>query len=212
MWLILKSIYRKIFPDIVTHLKKELQGCKSVLDLGCGYNSPIQYCKIPFSVGVELFEPYIEESKRKGIHNQYIKADIRKIEFEPKSFDAVIAIEVLEHLTKQEGDELIKNMEKWASKKIIITTPNGYLWQGDADNNPLQKHKSGWSVKELEGFGLKVRGLNGFKPLRGYAATVKYKPKLIWHLISDLTQKITYYYPEGAFQLLAIKEIKKEQK
>lgn len=208
MRLILKSIYRKIFPDIVTHLKKELRGCKSVLDLGCGYNSPIQYCKIPFSVGVELFEPYLIESKRKGIHNQYIKADIREIDFEPKSFDAVIAIEVLEHLTTQEGYELIKNMEKWALKKIIISTPNGYLWQNDADNNPLQEHKSGWFTKELEKFGFKVIGLNGFKPLRGYAASIRYKPKLLWYLISDLTQKITYYYPKWAFQLFAVKEIK----
>ena len=206
----LKSIYRLIFPDIVAYFKKELLGCKSVLDLGCGYNSPIQYCKIPFSVGVELFEPYIEESKRKRIHNQYIKADIRKINFEPKSFDVVVAIEVLEHLTKEEGWELIKNMEKWTRKKIIISTPNGYLYQSDADDNPLQRHKSGWSVRELKGFGFKVRGLNGFKPLRGYAATMKYKPKLLWHLISDLTQKITYYFPEGAFQLLAVKVIKNE--
>lgn len=167
-----------------------------------------QYCKTPFSVGVELFEPYLIESKRKGIHNQYIKADIREIDFEPKSFDTVIAIEVLEHLTKQEGYELIKNMEKWALKKIIISTPNGYLWQSDADNNPLQEHKSGWSFKELKKLEFRVIGINGYKKLRGYAASIKYKPKLLWYLISDLTQKITYYYPKWAFQLFAVKEIK----
>jgi len=208
MWLVLKSIYRKIFPGSTEYLKKELRKCKSVLDLGCGYNSPIQYCKIPFSVGVELFEPYLEESKRKGIHNQYLKADIREIEFKPKSFDAVLAIEVLEHLQKEEGLDLIKKMEKWAKKKIVITTPNGYLWQADADDNPLQKHQSGWSAKELEELGFKVLGFNGWKKFRGYAASIKYKPKLFWTIISDLTQKITYYYPEWAFQLFAVKEIK----
>jgi SAM-dependent methyltransferase len=206
--LVLKLIYRKIFPHVTEYLKKELQGCKSVLDLGCGYNSPIQYCKIPFSVGVELFEPYLKESKRKRIHNRYIKADIKKIDFEPKSFDAVIAIEVLEHLEKEEGQKLIANMEKWARKKIIISTPNGYLYQTEVDGNPLQEYKSGWSVEELKNLGFKVRGLNGFKPLRGYAATIKYKPKFLWRIISDLTQKITYYFPKLAFQLFAVKEIK----
>lgn len=206
--LVLKSIYRKIFPGVTEYLKNELQGCESVLDLGCGYNSPIQYCKVPFSVGVELFEPYLKESKKKGIHNKYIKADIRKIEFKPKSFDAVIAVEVLEHLTKEEGHKLIANMERWARKKIIISTPNGYLYQTEVDGNLLQEHKSGWSVEELKNLGFKVRGLNGFKPLRGYAATIKYKPKFLWRIISDLTQKITYYYPKLAFQLFAVKEIK----
>jgi hypothetical protein len=41
-------------------------------------------------------------------------------------------------------------MEKWAIKKIIIKTPNEYLWQDGYDNNPMQEHKSGWSVEELQ--------------------------------------------------------------
>jgi len=78
-----------------------------------------------------------KESKKKQIHNEYILADLRKLEFKPKSFDAILCLEVIEHLTKEEGHDLIKKMEKWARKKIIITTPNGY------DCNPFQTHKSG---------------------------------------------------------------------
>ncbi|MBA7656382.1 hypothetical protein ES703_64306 [subsurface metagenome] len=83
-----------------------------MLDLGCGHHTPIQRCNIPFSVGVELFEPYLQDSKRRGIHSQYIKADVRRIEFKLKSFDAVIAVDVLEYLTKQEGAELLSKMGK----------------------------------------------------------------------------------------------------
>jgi len=206
---ILKPFYRKFFPDLVKYLRKELFNCDTVLDLGCGYNSPIQHLNVPFSVGVEKFEPYLKESKEKGIHNQYIKADITKIEFRPKSFDAVLCIEVLEHLTKEAGYQLIKKMEKWAKKKIIVTTPNGYLWQDGYDNNPLQEHKSDWSVKELEKLGFKVSGINGWKKLKGYKGTIKYKPTLFWTIISDLTQKITYHFPNLAFQLFAVKQIRK---
>jgi cyclopropane fatty-acyl-phospholipid synthase-like methyltransferase len=124
---IFKSIYRKIFFDVVHYLKKELSDCDSVLDLGCGSHSSIQCCNIPFSVGVELFEPYLMESKKKKIHNQYIKADIRKVEFEPKSFDAVVVLDVLEHLSKEDGYKLIEKMERWARQKVIIFTPNGYV-------------------------------------------------------------------------------------
>jgi len=172
---IFKLLYRKIFPGLVEYLRKELSDCTTALDLGCGCNSPIQYCNVLFSIGVELFDAYLEESKKKSIHNQYIKADITKIEFKPKSFDAILCLEVLEHLTKEEGYELIKRMKKWAKKKIIITTPNGYLWQDDYDKNPLQEHRSGWSVKELEKLGFKVYGINGWKKLRGYRGSVKYE-------------------------------------
>jgi len=188
-------------------LKKELKGCDTVLDLGCGYSSPLQYCDIPFSVGVEFFETYLQTSKKKSIHNQYVRADIRKIEFKPKSFDTVVASDILEHLTKQEGHRLIKKMKKWAIKKIIIFTPNGYLWQDGYDNNPLQEHKSGWSVKELRELGFEVVGINGWKKLRGYRSLIKYRPFRLWSVISDLTQKITYHYPKLAFELFAVKKI-----
>ena len=202
-----KSIYKKIFFDLTHYLKKELSNCDSVLDLGCGSNSSIQHCNIPFSVGVDIFEPYLEESKKKKIHNQYIKEDIRKVEFKPKSFDAVIALEFLEHLTKEEGYALIKKMEKWAKKKIIISTPNGYVYQNACDKNPFQEHKSGWTVDELKNLGFKIHGVNGLKNLRGQGGSMKYKPTFLWERISDLTQKITYYHPRIAFQLLAVKEL-----
>jgi len=202
-----KYIYKKLFTSFVECMERELSDCDTVLDLGCGRNSPIQYYNVPFSVGVELSEPYLEESKKKGIHNQYMKADIRKVEFKLKSFDAVLCLEVLEHLTKEEGYELIKKMERWARKKIIITTPNEYLRRDGYDNNPLQEHKSGWSVEELEMFGFKVFGMDGCKKLREYKGSVKYKSTLFWEIISVLTQKITYRHPKLAFQLYAVKEI-----
>ena len=204
---IIKPLYKKLFPSYTKGLKRELCECNTVLDLGCGYNSLIQYCNVPFSVGVELFEPYLEKSKKKGIHNEYIKADIRKLKLKPKSFDAVVLFDVLEHLTKEEGYGLIKKIKKWARKKIIIFTPNGLVWQDSYDNNSLQEHKSGWSVEELEKLGFRVYGINGWRKLRGYKGSVKCKPYFLWNRISDLTQKITYWYPKLAFQLFAIKKI-----
>jgi len=169
---IIRPIYTKFFPSWAKLLKKEISNYETVLDLGCGRNSPIQYCDVPFSVGVELFEPYLQESKKKEIHTQYIKGDITKIEFKSKSFDAILCSKVLEHLTKEEGYALIKKMEKWARKKITIIMPNGYIRQDTYDNNPLQEHKSGWCVEELEDLGFKVYGMSGWKKLRGYRASV----------------------------------------
>jgi hypothetical protein len=203
-----KSIYRVFLPNTGQYIKKELVGCQSVLDLGCGHNSSIQYFNIPFSVGVDLFDRYLEESKNKNIHNQYVKEDVRKVEFSSRSFDGIILIDVLEHLKKEEGLELIEKMNKWARKKIVILTPNGFIEQEAVDNNSLQEHRSGWRIEEFEKLGFKVHGINGLKHLRGHMAILKYKPLFLWMIISDITQRMVYRAPKFAFHLLAVKEIK----
>ena len=206
---LLGPVYIGLFPNRFVILKKGLAGCHTVLDLGCGPLSPISRCDVPFSVGVELFDPSLQESRRKSIHSEYVRADVRRLGFKPKSFDAVIAVEVLEHLTKEEGIALLSNMEQWARKKVLITTPNGYIWQDCYDSNPSQQHKSGWSVKELGELGFKVRGIGGWKHLRGYKGKTKYHPDFLWGRISDVTQKVTYCFPKLAFGLLAVKHINK---
>jgi len=202
-----QPLYRKLFPGWIKSIRRELSDCNTVLDLGCGYKTPLQQCNVSYSTGVDLFTPYLEESKGKSLHNQYIRADIMQVQFKPESFDAVVAFEVLEHLTKQEGYELLSKMKTWARKKLIITTPNGYLWQDGYDSNPLQEHKTGWNSGELNALGFKVYGMTGWKKLAGYKGTVKYKPLLLWETIFSLTHKITYRHPTLAFQLLAIKKL-----
>lgn len=201
-------LYEKLFPSWIESLKKECRNCETILDLGCGYNSPIQYCSVPFSVGVELFEPYFEESRKKGIHNEYINTDIRKVDFEPKSFDAVLCSEVLEHLTKADAEELIGKMEKWAKKKVIITTPNGHHPQDHLDGNALQEHISHWTVGDFKKLGFNVFGMNGWKKLRGDDGLIKYRPKFLWQMLCRLSQKIIHLCPKHAFQLFAVKSQK----
>ncbi len=204
--IIIGRIFQRLFPSWLRYLQRDLADCESVLDLGCGFNSFIEYCKVPYSVGVDLHEPSIEESKEKGIHTKYIKADISKVEFEPKSFDAVIAIAVIEHMPKEDGLALIPKMEKWARKKVIISTPNGFIRHEAIHNNPLQVHISSWKTNEFRDLGFKVNGAFGWKPLRGYEGHEKYKPAFLWEIISGITQHVTYYCPRLAFILYAKKE------
>jgi hypothetical protein len=46
------SLNNILFPGWIAHLKKELRGCESVLDLGCGGDSPMQKCSVKYSLGV----------------------------------------------------------------------------------------------------------------------------------------------------------------
>lgn len=214
------ELISRIFHTLVYCLKRELRDFDSVLDLGCGADSPIKYCEVKYNVGVDAFKPYIKESKKKKIHNKYILKDITKVKFKPKSFNAVIMIDVLEHLEKNKGSELLKKAEKWAKKKVVVSTPNGFLPQRTIDKNPFQSHRSGWEVKELEKLGYKAYGMAGWKFLRrenisekvnqegDIFATIRFRPKVLWLIISELTQAITYYFPKLAFEIFLVKKSK----
>ncbi len=199
----------KIFPNLRSELEKAILPCNSLLDLGCGADSPIKYFSDKFHcVGIDLYEKSINESKRKKIHNEYCQIDVLKIEenFESNSFDCVLALDLIEHLTKEEGNRLISAMEKISKNKVVIFTPNGYHPQGEFDINPWNIHKSGWTVDEMKKKGYKVIGMNGLKYLKGEYAAPRYKPKILWYVISEITQVFVRNHPERANQLLCVKE------
>ncbi len=211
----LKELYLqtnfKIFPNLRTELENAILPCKTLLDLGCGANSPIKYFSDNFnSVGVDLYEKSIEESRSKKIHNEYLQMDVLKIEekFKANSFDCVVALDLIEHLTKEEGIKLISAMEKISKSKILIFTPNGFTSQGEFDVNPWNIHKSGWTIDEMKQRGYKVIGMNGLKYLKGEYAAPRYKPKILWYIISEITQIFVRNHPERANQILCVKKKK----
>ncbi len=195
----LKKVYLRIFPNYYILLDKEIKGCKSILDVGCGSSSPIRgFSNKIYSVGVDLFKPSIEKSKKEGIHNKYYQADILKIDkqFKPNSFDCVLASDVIEHLGKKEGILLLKNMEKIAKKRVIVFTPNEFIEQGEIENNPFQIHKSHWTVKEMNEKGYSSMGVGGHKIFKGKI-----------RLLTDISQKICKKLHEKAWRVLYIKDL-----
>ncbi len=212
----LKSIYGFLFSDFQDELKLAVKDCSTLLDVGCGSNSPVKYLSKDINkTGVDIFEPSILISKDKGIHNQYHKIDVLKISesFEPKSFDCVFASELIEHLEKKDGIELLKQMESLAIKRVVITTPVGFLEQPATEDNPWQLHKSGWDVTEMENYGYKVVGLNGLKSVwnikflwRNYEDASLFV-KLIRKTLIAITQLFVRNHPKYAFQMMCIKDI-----
>ena len=209
---IIYKIYRKIFPDYQMKLDNLTKDCCSLVDIGCGDSSPIQsFSKRMYCIGIDIFEPSIEKSRKKKIHNEYYKMDYSNIEevIEESSFDCILASDFIEHLEKEEGYNLLRIMERVARKKVIIFTPNGFLPTEEHEGNPWQVHKSGWTTKEMRDLGYKVYGINGLKGLRKGLAEIRFKPRLLWLLISNISQYYTWYNPKKAFHLLCVKEMNK---
>lgn len=161
---------------------------ETILDLASGLGRPMQMIKLRMkvkkAVGVDLFGPYIEKTRAEHIHDQYILEDIRRVKFPEKSFDIVIASDVLEHLQKKDAWKVLENMEKWAKKQVIIRTPIGEHYHPIEDDNVLQLHVSAFQPDDFIKRGYKINkyGWNWLLGHKGIAHLVK----------NDLIRKILY--------------------
>lgn len=122
-------------------VQKHVVSSDTVLDLGCGIfqatsaslNKSRGLFKRPDSlackslIGVEVVDAYIERAKQFW---PVIKLDISKSEslsiFPDRSFDVVMALDVVEHLELETALDLIARMKEIARKKVIVYTPKEF--------------------------------------------------------------------------------------
>lgn len=206
-----QNLLRRWLITYYEELEQAVGAAASLLDVGCGSDSPVRHFRrrVPRLVGVDGFAPSVEASRAKGIHDEYFCTDLLKIDgvFAERSFDCVLASDVVEHFPKALAAELIAKLEKIASGRVVIFTPNGFLPQDEHGGNVLQRHMSGWNVDEMEAMGYDVIGINGWKPLLGEFALPRFRPASFWRIVSRLTQPLVRDHPHHAFQLLCVKSV-----
>ncbi len=206
----------RLFRTLPYVLQSELRDCNTVLDLGCGPNSPIASCRsIQLSVGVEPFKPYFEQARARKTHTEFLNCRIEELALPDRSFDAVVLIEVIEHMEEAQALDVLSKAQRWAKKKVIVTSPNGFVPQGAVDGNRLQCHLSGWPLEKLQGLGFRCVGLAGLKFLRRDAHaeamtedlldSIRWRPRRFWFAVAALSQLLTYRVPSLAFGLFGVK-------
>ena len=189
-------------------LRKALVGCNSVLDVGCGPSPILRQMGAPSLTGIEGYEPSFEEATRLNTHDQLVLGNVTELNrhFQPGQFDACVALDVIEHLQKPDGLQLMRNMEGIARKKVVFFTPSGFLPQGHTDKGDLQPHLSGWDPDEMKRAGYEVIGLLGPKSMRGEYHVLKGRPRAFWGVISLLGHCFwTRWRPEKAAAILCVK-------
>ena len=190
---------------------------KTVLDLGCDrgdFMKGISKDRRWEITGVELYEDSIKAAKDSGIYQKVIKGDITKLpkEVTGKKYDLVFCSQVLEHLAKNKGEKVLKQWEKLAGKKIMVSTPKGFLPYEKIEihkdeENPHQQHLSGWQIREFSDRGYQVRG-QGAVFIYGKNGIARRFPKLLpfFSLASFIFAPLVYYFPQLATYLIAWKD------
>lgn len=197
-------------PWIIRH---HLGSAKTVLDIGCGDGSlmvKVNRDKKYEITGVDLYKPYLKLAKKSGVYKKVIAKDIRKIKFQNRSFDVVLASQVIEHLSKRDSSNLIKKLEKITRYKVILATPKGFVKYDPfevIDDNKLQEHKSGWEIDELKNMGYRVFGQGSGFIYRPNGLLYKFRDlKDIFVIISYLLSPISYFFPKVSASLTAVKK------
>lgn len=211
--------YLSYFPFTYQWMLRNAIGnnIKTVIDLGCGDGSlmkNISKDKKWDITGIELYPSSIKKASQFGIYRLVAKADVVNLpkKITKKNYDVVFASQVLEHLKKNDGKKAIKVWLRMVTKRLVITTPVGFIEyepiEEKDENNPLQKHLSGWSPEEFVNLGFKVRG-QGIRLIYGEKGFARLFPSLfpVWSLIALLFSPLVYFFPKLGLYMIAVKEV-----
>jgi SAM-dependent methyltransferase len=190
---------------------------KSALDIGCGTSSYLSPHRPRLrTVGLDAFAGAIEKSRRLNVHDDYILADILATPAEAilervggERFDLVALFDVIEHLPKKLGWELLEKCERLTSRYVLLQTPNGFMEQGPEFGNVYQRHLSGWFPHDFAGLGYQVAGCAGTRFFHGYAGEFKWNfpgvklADFALGLALDLEKR-----PRHAFNIMAWKDVR----
>lgn len=198
------------YPSIIRH---HFGNDQTILDFGCGDGELVKKLNADKKyqiTGVDLYKPAIASARKTGLYKNVVLSDLRKLKYKRKSFDVVLASQVIEHFPKKEALRLIKAMEKLARKKVIICTPKGYVPFEPfnvLDKNPLQAHKSGWGIAEMRSLGYRVYGQGTGFIYRPEGLLYKLRAlKNILAVVSALLAPLIYFFPQFSATIICVKE------
>ncbi len=144
---------------------KNILPCNIAVDIGTGIrphdfiNGVICICCEPYAEYVDVLKQQVDDRYDKiYVVEQKTWGDALEC-LTGISVDTVFLIDVIEHLTKEEGEVLLRQTEAIARQQIVIFTPLGFVAQhtleGGKDAWGLngadwQEHKSGWLPEDFD--------------------------------------------------------------
>jgi predicted SAM-dependent methyltransferase len=137
----------------------------TVLDIGAGIAPMRFFTPKLYHIILEPFIEYVQILRYKYQHNnKYLVIHIgNTIEylkcFGDRSIDSIFMLDVIEHMSKEDGLLVIKECERIAKNQVVIFTPLGFAKQDceNDDRDPwglsgvkVQQHRSGWTLQDFD--------------------------------------------------------------
>lgn len=159
-------------PRTMFQLRACLPTFETLLDIGPGIR-PCDFVTCKSHTAVEPHGTYAEIIERDFRH-----VDVRRGRwqderafFADRQFEAVVALDVIEHMEREDGLLLRDDVARMATRLAVIFTPFGMMEQSgfkdehDCDHDPWgldgmvwQKHRSGWDPEDFDGWHLIIGG------------------------------------------------------
>lgn len=172
---------------VIFFLKKHLSGKNNLLlDVGCGTGKNLEAFSGMGSVyGIDSSSEAISFCKKRRLKNIF-KATAKEMPFQKESFDAVTALDVLEHT---EDSKALNEIHRVLKKKgILIATVPAFSWLWSKWDVVLH-HKRRYTNQSLR----EVLEKNGFCVIKiSYAYSFLLLPVLIIRKIKEIISKDNY--------------------
>ena len=134
-------------------IKKDLPKEGKVLDIGCGVGYPVakHFDKEGYSVtGIDISSKMLKIAKEKIPNAKFLKKDMLEMKFPDNSFDIVISILSILHISKKYHKKLFKNIYRILKPNGRIIIGMTTLNDGEYTNQWVKGVKMFWSTSGKE--------------------------------------------------------------
>jgi cyclopropane fatty-acyl-phospholipid synthase-like methyltransferase len=118
----------QLLRDLLSHLPSG----SSVLDVGCGNGIPAlrEIARDHNGVGIDISAKQVERARANVPAADVLHGDVQELLFAPNSFDAVVALYVLDHLPREKHATFFARVHSWLR-------PSGlFLFSVEPDDEP----------------------------------------------------------------------------
>jgi len=122
---------------------------KTILEIGVGGGDISRYLsKRNIAYGLDINIDFLKRAKANIDSIIYVQANAKNLPFRPKSFDVVICREVIEHMVKREGYQLLKEISMVLKTNgiLLISTPNKLSLEGIISSAILKIIEKEWNA------------------------------------------------------------------
>jgi SAM-dependent methyltransferase len=200
-----RSAYYRVF-GVDGYLRRALPLRARVLDVGCSDGRGSETLRRRMAFGVDIYRPALSTAREARRRASVVQADVRHLPYRDRAFDAVVALDVVEHFDKPDALRLLAELERVARSLVVVVTPSGFVPQPPTEDEPWQEHRCGFEADELERLGYAVSGMGGPAALRGPYGSFR------WGVMGQVATAATIpayrRRPVSAFALLAVKRVR----